>query len=102
VKVDEFVAPAPFPRQSFAHPRIASHAPTMKSVSLACYFLATLISPAFQLPSGSEQCVVGVAEGWDSSHVTLSYFEKKGGIDKILNLGFLEYSVSNDLIIIFP
>ena len=28
--------------------------------------------------------------------------EKKGGMDKILNLGFLEYSVSNDLIIIFP
>ncbi len=79
VKVDEFVAPPTFPLQTFAHPRIASHTHTMKSVSLACYFLATLISPAFQLPSGSEQCVVGVADGWDSSHVTLSYFEKKGG-----------------------
>lgn len=51
----------------------------MKPVSLACYFLATLISPAFQLPSESEQCVVGLAESWDSSHVTLSYLEKMGG-----------------------
>ena len=34
---------------------------------------------AFELPAGSSQCVVGVADGWESSHVTLSYFEKKGG-----------------------
>lgn len=51
----------------------------MKSVSLACLLLTATVSPAFELPAGSSQCVVGVADGWNSSHVTLSYYEKKGG-----------------------
>ncbi|MEX2579157.1 MAG: L,D-transpeptidase family protein [Verrucomicrobiales bacterium] len=33
---------------------------------------------AFELPSESRQCLVGVASGWDSSHVTLTLYEKKG------------------------
>jgi L,D-peptidoglycan transpeptidase YkuD (ErfK/YbiS/YcfS/YnhG family) len=33
----------------------------------------------FDLPAKTEQCVVGVADSWDSSHVTLTYFEKSGG-----------------------
>lgn len=45
-------------------------------VILCCTLFST--APAFELPAGSSQCVVGVADGWDSSHVTLSYFEKKG------------------------
>ncbi|MES2474189.1 MAG: L,D-transpeptidase family protein [Verrucomicrobiota bacterium] len=43
-------------------------------------FLALLLPvAAFQLPANSSQCLVGTADGWDSSHVTLSYFEKSGG-----------------------
>lgn len=34
---------------------------------------------AFQLPAKSSQCVVGISEGWNSSHVTLSYYEKSSG-----------------------
>lgn len=33
----------------------------------------------FELPAASTQCVVGVADGWDSSHATLSFYEKSGG-----------------------
>ena len=32
---------------------------------------------AFQLPENSSQCLLGVADGWNSSHVTLTLFEKK-------------------------
>ncbi len=42
--------------------------------------LATLFpAAAFQLPANSSQCLVGTADGWDSSHVTLTYYEKSGG-----------------------
>jgi L,D-peptidoglycan transpeptidase YkuD (ErfK/YbiS/YcfS/YnhG family) len=34
---------------------------------------------AFELPSNSSQCLVGIADGWDSSKVTLTLYEKKGG-----------------------
>ena len=33
----------------------------------------------FELPATSTQCVVGVADGWTSSHATLSFYEKRGG-----------------------
>ena len=33
---------------------------------------------AFELPKDSKQCVVGVAQDWNSSHVTLHCYEKKG------------------------
>lgn len=38
-----------------------------------------LFSRAFELPGNSSQCIVGISKGWDSSHVTLSYYEKSGG-----------------------
>ncbi len=34
---------------------------------------------AFELPRDSRQCVVGIAEGWDSTKVTLSAYEKTDG-----------------------
>jgi L,D-peptidoglycan transpeptidase YkuD (ErfK/YbiS/YcfS/YnhG family) len=34
---------------------------------------------AFELPGTCSQCVVGTAEGWDNSNVTLGLYEKKGG-----------------------
>ena len=38
----------------------------------------------FEIPKGSSQCVVGVADGWNSTHVTLSYYERKvGGWSKV-------------------
>lgn len=33
----------------------------------------------FELPADSTQCVLGVADGWDSSRATLSFYEKRGG-----------------------
>jgi L,D-peptidoglycan transpeptidase YkuD (ErfK/YbiS/YcfS/YnhG family) len=33
----------------------------------------------FELPAASTQCVVGVADGWTSSHATLSFYERRGG-----------------------
>jgi L,D-peptidoglycan transpeptidase YkuD (ErfK/YbiS/YcfS/YnhG family) len=41
--------------------------------------LTGLVVPAFEMPADSTQCVVGVADGWDSSKATLSFFEKRGG-----------------------
>lgn len=37
-----------------------------------------LTATAFELPSSSTQCVVGIAKDWDSSHVTLTAYEKRG------------------------
>ena len=33
----------------------------------------------FELPAGSSQLLVGIAETWDSSRATLAYYEKSGG-----------------------
>lgn len=33
---------------------------------------------AFELPQGSQQCLVGIARGWDASEVTLRLFERSG------------------------
>lgn len=44
-------------------------------VGLAC---ATLSASAFELPSNSSQCLLGIAKDWDSSTVTLCYYEKSG------------------------
>ena len=41
--------------------------------------LLTAAASAFELPASSSQCVLGIADGWDSSHVTLSFHEKKNG-----------------------
>ncbi|MFN5580853.1 MAG: hypothetical protein ACK49X_14700, partial [Akkermansiaceae bacterium] len=42
-------------------------------------FLGIVGLSAFELPEKSTQCVVGISEDWDSSHVTLTYYEKKAG-----------------------
>lgn len=43
--------------------------------------LATLCATAtaFQLPAASSQCLVGVADDWDSSSATLRFYQKAGG-----------------------
>ena len=52
-------------------------------VRLALIWLGMLLGGAaasgFELPTGSTQCVVGVADGWSSSRATLSFYEKRGG-----------------------
>ena len=43
-------------------------------------FLGALVSaPAFELPDASTQCLTGIADDWNSSTVTLRYYEKSGG-----------------------
>lgn len=41
--------------------------------------LALLPATAFELPSRSTQCLVGTADEWDSSTVTLRFYEKREG-----------------------
>lgn len=42
--------------------------------------LATLLpAAAFELPAKSTQCLVGIAESWDSSSATLRLYRKSGG-----------------------
>ena len=42
--------------------------------------LVTLLpAAAFELPANSTQCLVGTADGWDSSHVTLRLYQKSAG-----------------------
>lgn len=41
--------------------------------------LAILPAAAFELPASSSQCLVGISEGWDSSNVTLTFYEKTNG-----------------------
>lgn len=47
--------------------------------SLAFGLLFSLTGKAFELPSSSSQCLVGIAEDWDSSHATLRFYQKSGG-----------------------
>lgn len=43
-------------------------------------FLTTLLPvAAFQLPETSSQCIVATADGWDSSHATVTFYEKNHG-----------------------
>ena len=44
----------------------------------ALVFAVSGLSAAFELPKDSRQCLVGVAEGWDSPAVTLRLFERSG------------------------
>jgi len=46
---------------------------------IALLFATALSASAFQLPAASSQCIVGKADGWNSSNVTLSLYEKTGG-----------------------
>ena len=47
------------------------------------FFLLSLVAllpvQAFQLPADSSQCIVGIADGWDSSSATLRFYQKSGG-----------------------
>lgn len=49
----------------------------LKTLLLA--FLTILPVSAFELPANSSQCLLGIANGWDSSNVTLCLYEKIGG-----------------------
>ena len=40
--------------------------------------LAILPASAFQLPATTSQCLVGIANDWNDSHVTLTLYEKSG------------------------
>ena len=44
------------------------------------FLLAVSVAGGFELPVETTQCVVGVADGWNSSHATLSFYEKRGAI----------------------
>jgi L,D-peptidoglycan transpeptidase YkuD (ErfK/YbiS/YcfS/YnhG family) len=48
----------------------------MKSLVFA--LLTLLPAAAFELPANSTQCLVGTADGWDSSTVTLRLYQKSG------------------------
>lgn len=50
----------------------------MRFLTLLAVILAPLAS-AFELPAKSTQCLVGTADGWNSSTVTLTLYEKKNG-----------------------
>ena len=47
--------------------------------NLTITLLSLLPAAAFELPAGNRQCLVGTADGWDSSHATLCLYEKSGG-----------------------
>ncbi len=47
--------------------------------ALLCLLGITGLAPAFEIPAESSQIIVGTAEGWNSSHVTLSMHERKQG-----------------------
>jgi L,D-peptidoglycan transpeptidase YkuD (ErfK/YbiS/YcfS/YnhG family) len=49
----------------------------MRLFILLAALLAPLVS-AFEIPANSSQCIVGVSDGWNSSNVTLTLYEKKG------------------------
>ena len=44
----------------------------------AIWFAAMLWVSGFELPSSSSQCLLGIAEDWNSPHVTLSLYQKSG------------------------
>ncbi|MES2997113.1 MAG: L,D-transpeptidase family protein [Verrucomicrobiota bacterium] len=46
---------------------------------LAGLILTAATASAFSLPRKSTQCVVGIADHWNSSKVSLAFFEKTGG-----------------------
>lgn len=46
---------------------------------LAAGLMSLASAAAFELPSNSSQCVVGIADHWNTSHVTLTRYEKRGG-----------------------
>ena len=52
---------------------------TMKKfLAAAVFFTATGFLSAFELPKDARQCLLGIAEDWDSSSVALRLFERAG------------------------
>jgi len=45
------------------------------------FLLLALLSPlqAFEIPAASSQCIVGIADGWNSTTATLRFYQKSGG-----------------------
>lgn len=50
-----------------------------RPVVLAAWLAAALTAAAFELPPSSTQCLVGTAENWNHSHVTLRFYLKTAG-----------------------
>ena len=50
----------------------------MKRLIAFASILIGLNASAFDLPSNSTQCLLGLADSWDSSHATLQLFQKSG------------------------
>jgi L,D-peptidoglycan transpeptidase YkuD (ErfK/YbiS/YcfS/YnhG family) len=48
----------------------------MRFRSFICFLVLACAAAAFELPSHSSQCLVGTADGWNSSSVTLRFFER--------------------------
>lgn len=49
------------------------------ALHLALILAALLPAQAFELPSSSTQCLVGIADSWDCSSATLRFYRKSGG-----------------------
>lgn len=49
------------------------------SAHLALVLAAPLLATAFELPAGSTQCLVGIADTWNSSSASLRIYQKSGG-----------------------
>lgn len=47
--------------------------------ALALLLSLTAVAAGFDLPRNSRQCVVGIAKDWDSSHLTLTAYERRRG-----------------------
>lgn len=54
-----------------------------RAISIAAIFLTTILQArAFEVPSASTQCLLGIADDWNSSWVTLQLHEKSGAVWK--------------------
>jgi len=52
----------------------------MRLITQLLLFLVSVVpASAFELPATSSQCIVGIADDWNSSTVTLRFYEKSGG-----------------------
>lgn len=52
----------------------------MRNLLQLSLVLSTLAcASAFELPAGSSQCLVGIADNWDSTSVSLRFYEKSDG-----------------------
>lgn len=58
---------------------ISKSAGTRLARALALVLAALLPAQAFELPAASSQCLVGIADTWNSSSATLRIYQKSGG-----------------------